>query len=188
MPPKAKLDRDSILEASLDILRRKGYGALNARALASRLGVSTMPLFHYFESMEEIRRATVQKGVEIYNEYMRRGYEHSLPFKGMGMAYIQFAKNEPELFRIFFMAPTEKIAGLPAIDINSSIAVHAAADNLPKGADADKVLTEMWICVHGLATLAVTGKADFSDEEISCMLSDVFLGLKTMANLEDKNG
>ena len=37
---------------------------------------------------------------------------------------------------------------------------------------------EMWACVHGIATMIATSYLDLGNEEISDMLTDVFLGLK----------
>lgn len=41
MPPRIKVTREAIVAAGLDIIRQQGAHALNARALAARLGVST---------------------------------------------------------------------------------------------------------------------------------------------------
>ena len=40
MPPKAKVTREDILSACVEIIRQSGFDAVNARALASRLGLS----------------------------------------------------------------------------------------------------------------------------------------------------
>ena len=45
MPRRVKFDRESIIRAALDIVREGGPEALNARAVAARLGSSTQPLY-----------------------------------------------------------------------------------------------------------------------------------------------
>ena len=52
MPPKAKVTREDILSACVEIIRESGFDAVNARALASRLGCSTQPIFSNYASME----------------------------------------------------------------------------------------------------------------------------------------
>ena len=47
MPPTAKVTREMILSAALDITRREGFDAVNARSLAARLGCSTRPIFFF---------------------------------------------------------------------------------------------------------------------------------------------
>ena len=57
MPPKAKVTRDMIVDAAFDLVRAEGQGALNARAVARRLGCSTQPVLYAFATMEELKAA-----------------------------------------------------------------------------------------------------------------------------------
>ena len=187
MPPKSNLTREKIAETAFEILRKDGYDALNARYLAERLGTSTMPLFHYFENMDEIKRVAVRLGIQKYDTYMEEGSKNELPFKGIGRAYIKFAKEEPELFKLLFMTATENVIGLPKEDKNTCIAIGFATAMLNGNAeDGSRALRNMWIVVHGIATLEATGKMSFSDDEISCILSDIFQALKTNMIKEDE--
>ena len=54
MPPKAKVTRDMILEAAFALVRQEGHSALNARALARKLGCSTQPILYNFATMEAL--------------------------------------------------------------------------------------------------------------------------------------
>ena len=65
MPPKSRYTKEEIANEALEIIRESGYDSLNARSLASRLNISTMPLFHSYENMEEIKKAAVQIGVFV---------------------------------------------------------------------------------------------------------------------------
>lgn len=179
MPPKSKITKEEIAEKALEIMRSNGYDALNARNLAVSLGVSTMPLFHHYENMDEIRREAVYLGSEIYNRYINEGMKDEFPFKGVGRAYIRFATEEPHLFRTFFMTPTDKVAGLSATDPNYD-RVHGIVANIlnGNGGAAEDMFKTMWLLVHGIAVLQVTGKISFSEEEVSGMLSRTFKGLK----------
>ena len=179
MPPKSRYTKEEIANEALEIIRESGYDSLNARSLASRLNISTMPLFHSYENMEEIKKAAVQIGVERYNKYMAEAMSSDEPFKKVGQAYINFAQDEPELFRMFFMTPTEKIAGLSDTDPNTARVTDIAAGMLEGDRDAGgRLLFEMWIFVHGIATLSVTGKKKFTKEERSELTSSVFKRLK----------
>ena len=100
MPPKAGLTKEQIAQKAYEILKNEGYDSLNARYLATQLGVSTMPLFKHYKNMDEIKAAAVGLGVAEYCRYMDEGSKEPIPFKGIGRAYISFAKNEPKLFEI----------------------------------------------------------------------------------------
>ncbi|MBQ9086525.1 MAG: TetR/AcrR family transcriptional regulator [Clostridia bacterium] len=179
MPPKEKLTRADIQQGALALLRESGYEGLNARALAERLGCSTMPLFRHFRNMEEIRLAAIASASEIYTGYIRRGSEQPVPFKGIGMEYIRFAKEEPRLFQLFFMTSHQKVPLLPSEDPNyADVSRIASVASGLLGEEGKRMYREMWIFVHGIATMVVTGVMDFCEKEIGEMLTDVFQGLR----------
>lgn len=183
MPPKEKLTKQDIVSGAVELIRRKGIKALNARALAEELDCSTMPLFRNFQGMEEIRRAAMERIGEIYSAYIQRGAEQELPFKAMGMEYIRFAKEEPNFFRLMFMTDPRSLETPPLEDPTHhqvvDIASHASGLDPEK---AGRLYQEMWVFVHGIATLIITGVMEFREDEISTMLSDVFLGVKWKLN------
>lgn len=183
MPPKEKLMKQDIVSGAVELIRRKGIKALNARALAEELDCSTMPLFRNFQGMEEIRRAAMERIGEIYSAYIQRGAEQELPFKAMGMEYIRFAKEEPNFFRLMFMTDPRSLETPPLEDPTHHQVVDIASH--ASGLDPEKVgrlYQEMWVFVHGIATLIITGVMEFREDEISTMLSDVFLGVKWKLN------
>ena len=53
MPPVQKTGKDEIINAAFDVVRKEGFGNLNARAIAKKLGVSTQPIFSNFKNMED---------------------------------------------------------------------------------------------------------------------------------------
>lgn len=179
MPPKERLTKEMIICGAYELLRKEGYERVNARTLASELGCSTMPLFRQFDTMDEIRAEAVLRGITLYNEYIARGMTDEIPFKGVGGAYIRFAREEPKLFQLFFMTPKELVKFLPENDPNYD-AVNQCAANAVGGdlTGGERIYREMWIFVHGIATMIVNGTNTWSDEEISAMSSEVFSALK----------
>lgn len=55
MPPRVRFDKQAIVQAGLNVARRGGMEALNARAIARELGSSTQPLYRELSNMEELR-------------------------------------------------------------------------------------------------------------------------------------
>ena len=180
MPPKEKLTQEEITAAAFELLRRGGIEGINARALAKELNCSTMPLFRHFETMEQIRLVAVKQAEEVYKSYIERGLRDYIPaFKGSGLAYIRFAKEEPQLFRLFFMTPVGSVSGISPVDPMHDLVACAAQNSAGTSWEgAERILQEMWLFIHGIATTYVTGTADFSEETIGEMMTDVFLGLK----------
>ncbi len=128
--------------------------------------------------MEGLKEAVVKRGFEIYGVFIEEGLKEEKGFKGVGKAYIRFARREPNLFRLLFMS-AKKGAAFPSADPNAPriSAAAAAASELNKE-KSEKLYLEMWIFVHGIASMIVTDTAEFTEEQIDCMLTDAFQGIK----------
>lgn len=179
MPPKFRFQREDIIAAALDLTRESGPGALTARALAQRLGCSVKPIFGLFRNMDELKQEVLSAADRLYRSYIQRGMAEGKypPYKASGMAYIQFAREERELFKLLFMrdrsgeALTEDRESVrPILDLIRS--------NLSISEDEAYMLhLEMWIMGHGIATMAATSYLDWDEEFISRVLTDAYLGI-----------
>ena len=182
MPPKAKFTRAEIIDAGLAILRKRNMAAVTAREIGHFLGSSPRPIFTVFESMAEVIEGIEQKAREIYSDYIRRGLEQDIAFKGVGKAYIRFSMEEPKLFQLLFMQKrtdeTDIHRILPEIDENYSVILQSITDQYPVSTeDAVILYRHLWIYSHGIATLCATSMCRFSDEEMEEMLTEVFRAL-----------
>ena len=122
MPPKCKFTKEEIIEAALEMVKADGIEAVTARALGAKLGTSSKPVFGLFQNMDELLQQVIRAARDEYNKYIKIGLAQESAFKGVGLQYILFAKNEPKLFQLLFMTQqNEKMdaAGtLPMIDDN----------------------------------------------------------------------
>lgn len=182
MPPKAKFTKEQITEAAFEIVREKGFECLTARALGEKLGSSSCPIFTTFENMDEVRKSAVRAAKELYSKYIAKGLEDKPAFKGVGMQYIQFAICEPMLFKLLFMSGVEKTPSqadiLLMIEENyDRILESIKRDYGLNSEEAKKIHRYMWIYAHGIAALFVTKMCTFSEDDISGMMTDVFISL-----------
>lgn len=180
MPPKVKFTKDEITNAALDVTRKTGISGLTARALASELGCSVKPIFGLFQNMEEVHQAVLTAADHLYETYLQTDMASGKypPYKASGMAYIRFAEEEKELFKLLFMRDRsgETIA-------EDKEAIRPLLDLLKKelGLGEEEAYLfhlEMWIFVHGIATMVATGYLDWDGAFISETLTDVYQGLK----------
>lgn len=182
MPPKARFSREEIIEAALAIVKEYGADTLTARALAERLGSSARPVFTVFQSMEEVQEAVLASAKTLYKQYVERGLQENPAFKGVGTQYILFAVNEPKLFQLLFMTEQEgvpNLAGiLPLIDESyAAILLSIEKGYGLDGTAAEKLYRHLWIYTHGIAALCATKMCRFTGEEISTMMTEVFMSL-----------
>lgn len=180
MPPKVKFSGERIVAAATEVVRAAGMPALTARALSEKLNCSVAPIFSVFENMEEVRGEVVKQAKQIYDGYIAEGLKQQpFPFKGAGLKYIEFARYEPNLFRVLFMS--ENRGGMDnfvLLDDNNSKIIGALMSSW--GLDektARELHKDINIYTHGIAALCVTNSCAFSDEEISERLTFAFTAM-----------
>ena len=180
MPPKIKITKKEIVDTALEIVRTGGAQALNARTIASLLHCSTQPIFSNFATMELLHREVIREATALSQEYAQREIacgDHPT-YKATGMAYIRFAKEEPELFKLLYMCDRAGTP-LPEGDKDTEDIESLVQRNTGLGqTDAKLFHLEMWAFVHGIATMFATGFLDLDWQLVSKMLTDAYLGLR----------
>lgn len=180
MPPKAKTNRQQIIDTAFEIVRENGANALNARNLAHRIGCSTQPLFYNFSTMEELLESVIAKANEFYHSYIWQAMSEAKfpPYKASGMAYIQFAKEERNLFKLLFMRDrTNEKVDIQNANFEEIVSMLMTNYGLSHE-EAQLFHLEMWSVVHGIAAMQATSFLDLDAEMISTCLTDVFEALK----------
>lgn len=182
MPPKAKFTQKEIVDMAFCITKECGIDAVTARELGNRLGSSARPIFTVFKNMDEIKELVILKAKELYRQYVEEGLENTLAFKGVGIAYIRFAIEQPALFRLLFMQATQNpkdiSAILPVIDNNYDKILSSVQE--PYGLDKDvanRIYQHLWTYTHGISTMLVTGLCSYTMEQLEESLTDIFKGL-----------
>ena len=186
MPPKVKITKELIVTTALDLVRQEGPQSLNARNLALALHCSTQPIFSNFATMEELKEAVTQQGEILFNEFVSREMATGFypEYKAYGMDYIRFAKEERELFKLLFMCDRsgESIPEDTSLSLKMEGLVqdNTGLDTI----DAKLFHLEMWMYVHGIATLFATGFLDLDWELVSKMITDSYQGLRKQYGME----
>lgn len=180
MPPKVKITKESIISVSLDIIRSGGADALNARAIAKKLNCSTQPIFSNYASMQEIREQVIKSANQLYEHYIEEGMKDPSypPYKASGISYIRFAKEERELFKLLFMRDRTEEETEEKNDMMDTMTQLISSNTGLSHDEAYLFQLEMWIYVHGIATMIATSYLEWDWEMISRMLTDAYQGLK----------
>lgn len=181
MPPKAKFSRKEIIDNALQIVRESGLKGITARSLGNKLGSSARPIFTIFQSMEEVIDATIDEMYNIFDAYIKEGLEEDISFKGSGKSYIRFAKEEPAFFQIIFMSSYEGLPKEIHLKNTTELLFTEITESIQKDyglekEDALNLYLNMWIFCHGIATLMVNKMIEFTDDDISNRLTEVFQG------------
>lgn len=179
MPPKFKFTREEIIQEALDLTRKNGISAVTARALGERLHSSVKPIFGQFKNMEEVQKEVLKASYALSCTRMQELMESGEypPYKASGIAYIRFAKEEPELFKLLYMRDRSNES------FDDKIYMKPLMEEVQKNLDLsedDAYLfhLEMWIFVHGIAVMTATSYLEWDMDKVSEVLSDAYMGLK----------
>ena len=129
--------------------------------------------------MEEVQHGVMVAAFQLYQNYLATDMAAGRypPYKASGMAYIRFAREERELFKLLFMRDRSHEALQNDDDSEALLALIQKNTGMSREA-ARLFHLEMWIYVHGIATMTATAYLDFDEASISGMLTDAYMSLK----------
>ena len=179
MPPKFKFSREQIVGAALELVRKEGAQGMTARAVGQALGSSSKVIFSLFRNMEDLQKEVFKGAYTHYLSFLQQDMDSGKypPYKAMGMAYIRFAIEERELFKFLFMREHSFPEQFNGPDFDLSVEMIQKANGI-SGDRAALLHTEMWVCVHGIATMHATSFLTLEEDLISRILTDTYFGLR----------
>jgi len=179
MPPKAKITKEMIINAGLDIVRSEGGDAVSARSIAAKLECSTQPVMYQYRTVNELKADIYAAADSFHTEYITSpepGTNH--PMLSIGLRYIRFANEEKNLFRFLFQSDKFRNTGfreLIGAERNPAIKPLCEAAKLTE-AQAKEVFATLFICVHGIASLLANNSLDYDEEYFSELLRNTLFG------------
>ena len=181
MPPKNKYSKEEIVEAALRLTVERGIDAVTARDVGGMFGTSSKPVYTAFSNMSELKTEVLKAANLRYEAFVRQWSAGSQypAYKAIGMAYICFAKEERELFKLLFMRDRRGEEWQDPAERNFASAVAVVKDYVGLSQeDAMRFHLEMWIFVHGIATMIATSYLEWDGDTVSQMLTDEYNGLR----------
>jgi AcrR family transcriptional regulator len=179
MPAHSTIDRNTIVEATLSLIRQGGWESVSARSIAARLGASTMPIYSAVGSMEELRRNAFTAAAIRLSEAQRKPRTGNEALD-LAVGYVSFAREEPGLFR-FILSNQKDIGDAVLAAAKDPTAPGAIGDNellkqvlgsFSKPERRDDFVLRTWIFTHGLAELVAEGTLVLDEQEITRHLQD----------------
>ena len=180
MPPRVKVTKQMVADASFEVIRASGHESLNARAISEYLGCSTQPVLYSFKTVDEIREAAYEIADNYHTEFIMPKETDENPMLALGLNYVRFGHEEKNLFR--FLYQTDKFGGM---DIDSLMGNPGLLDILNVVArevnrdigEARKMFLTFFSVAHGLASLLANNSMKYDEEQITDMLKKVFYGM-----------
>ena len=164
--PAAKQElRSKILREAVHLFAAEGYDAFTMRKLAERIGYTATTIYAYFENKDDLMYAVITSGYDTLRDYLAVPSREPLTrMAAVGRAYLDFAFENPELYKLMFMLRPPALFDLTqekvAARLETLFTVATTAGSLPQlahlsEADLKRVAELFWAELHGIASLAI---------------------------------
>ena len=163
--------RNGLLAAGLRLVEVTGADGLSLREAARGLGVTANAAYRHFADKSELLTAIAAHGFGILSDHLQaslgaaKGDRAPARMRILGEAYVAFAVERPELFRLMFgphglcqvMRLPQTSAGPSAGQILNTILDDMVGQGHMSGSARDGALLRVWSAIHGFALLALDG-------------------------------
>lgn len=170
--------KEELLQTALEMIETDGLDSITLRELTQRLGTSRSAVYRHFASKEALILGVIEKGYEQLNLLFTPIFEDrtqsvAVRFETMGRAYLDFAIEHPNLYRLLFgekfRQEREEIcdyknetqaAGLYAL---IALLTEAQEEGIIARENPMVQAAMVWASIHGLASLLIDGHLLMSD-------------------------
>jgi AcrR family transcriptional regulator len=151
----------ALLDAARQILDENGSQAVGLRETARRVGVSATAAYRHFTSKDDLLASVAAEGFRELAAAMQGATRGPNLLTRAGLAYIEFARQNPGLFRLMFgpiLAERTKYPALHTATIGvEELLLRGVADLDQRAFDDNLAAMTAWGLVHGLSHLIVDG-------------------------------
>jgi AcrR family transcriptional regulator len=158
--------KNALIKAGADILSKEGVSALSLRKVAQQAGVShAAPYAHFADKQALIAAISTEGYQKLYAQIAQVAEQYrSDPLRRLvesSWAYVQFALNEPDHFKVTLSGMIEKEQEYPAFVEAAQQTFNLVVDIVAQGQQAGLLrqgapgltAVSVWALIHGLVTL-----------------------------------
>lgn len=177
--PKARITKEMVVDAAFDVTRAMGSENVNARTVSEKLSCSTQPVMYHFARIEELKRAVYEKADLFHTEYLMNIESDKGVMLSIGLNYIRFAINEPNLFRFLFQSGFAVEASLlEMINSEELEPVLAAMQNTMEMSEKQtkEVFTTIALFAHGYASIIANNSLEYDEKTVVSDLTRAYRG------------
>ena len=177
MPKKPTTTKEAMIEGAFRLIREQGHEALTVRNLASFLGCSTQPIMYQFPDTGLLKDLTYRKADQYHSEYILAGGN----LLEIGIRYIRFAEEEPQLFRFLFQS--DRFSGFSLEDLirapeAAELLAAVSAEEALSAEDAAAFFEPLAAVVHGYASLIANNAMKYDPDAIRKALMVIAEGIE----------
>lgn len=179
MPPKARITKAMVTDAAFEVARIHGLENVNARTVSQRLGCSTQPVMYHFARIEDMKRAAYERADRFHTEYIMHTDTGQNVMLGIGLNYIRFAVEEPNLFRFLFQSGFTLENSVPQMIDSPELEPVLSAMQSGMGLNRERtkaVFLTLAMFAHGYASILNNNGLEFDEEVVKAHLISTYRG------------
>lgn len=176
MPPRAKVTKEMIVDAAMEIARESGGEAISARTVAGKLGCSTQPVMYHFSTIDSLKRAAYEKADAYHTAYLWN-IQGETPMLDIGLNYVRFGAREKNLFRFLFQINAfsdKSLTELMEAEELQPILKTLSGEGGASMAQAKEMFRILFLTVHGYASMYANNEMEYDEETVAADLSCLF--------------
>ncbi len=160
--------RTALIKVAAEMIAEQGMESVTLRALSERIGVSRTAPYRHFADKAALLAAVAEEGFKrLYKRMQMVLQEFEADtigrFQKMGVAYIQFAVENPTHYRLMLSCEAEgqdnypdlAVAGQKVFDLLVETIQQGQKNGRIKSGEPFDLAIIAWAMVHGLAALII---------------------------------
>lgn len=167
--PKQRITKEMVVDTAFELARNNGMEQVLVKNIAKELGCSVQPIYSYCKSMEGLRQDVFERVKLFIQKYVEEHIDENDVFRSTGRAYIQMAKEEPNLFKMFILHERKGISSLSDLyqsETNPGVAGFIADKLNISVEQARRLHLNMLIYTIGIGTIFSVTTPGISTDEI----------------------
>lgn len=190
--------RNALIAAGLEVLAEQGAEALNLREVARRAGVSHAAPYRHFADKTALIEAIAEDGFHrlwaaLERANTRPAKNTSQKLIALGLAYVRFALEHADHFRVMFSSARNPEAN-PSLYVESKAGFHILIEVLQAGQASGDLIKDdpldqakaLWATMHGIAVLLIDNQfadagpdlAKYADAVVKRSIEQMVTGLR----------
>lgn len=162
--------REALLRAAIESIGKHGVDTLSLRETARLAGVSHQAPYSHFADRAALLAAVAEQGFRRLHDKMSRaasdaGDDPEAALQAIGVAYVEFAVENPAHFRVLYSSELADRAQYPDLQAQSdaiyNLLISVIVDLQQRTgdkADPTEYALASWSAVHGLASLLINNQ------------------------------
>lgn len=184
--PKQKITKEMVVNAAFETAKKEGIEKVTVKRIAEIIGCSVQPIYTYCANMDGLKDDIAKQVKFFVQNYVKKRIDINDPFRSTGHAYIELAKEEPNIFKIFILHKRNSVASFDDLyntETDSGMAEYISDFLGVSRAIAKQLHLNMLIFTIGLGTIFSVSNPGIDVNEIfSCQENAYNAFLNTALN------